>query len=91
MLPIKSRTIFSKLSFTPSDTAGRSVDGRNISLWLEKLYKQCEGLSRRRKKIEGTDENHTPNNATIENVEDLTQSGIDENTKNTAAKNEADA
>ncbi len=88
---VRSKTIFTTSSPDVSGVRAKVTDGSKISYWLERLYRQGElrnkkqsiVAARRRDVSEGTD-------LPPDEANEITQSGINENTKNIAIKNEED-
>lgn len=95
VLNIKSHTIFSKLSSLPTEEIQKDTESRKLSYWLEKLHIQGEKVRKdnnRREEQANVDANLQPvnNQGQSQKEQDITQSGINEHTKNIATKEEDD-
>ncbi|MDP3941623.1 MAG: hypothetical protein Q8Q49_04935 [bacterium] len=95
MANIKTNTIFSKIPPNPSGEAERAIENRKLNYWLEKLHIQGEKV----RKDDNRREEQTKVDETIQALNDqpvgkkaqtLTQSGINEHTKNIATKKQDD-
>lgn len=95
MVNIKSKTIFSKIpSIFPKDATG-DTENKKTGYWLEKLHIQGEEVRKdnnRREEQAKIDATNKPlqEQQFKKNDQNLTQLGINNQTKNAAAKNEAD-
>src|SRR3989344_4212281 len=92
---LMANTIFSKIPFIASGTAEGDTENRKLSYWLEKLHIQGEKVRKdnnRREEQANVDASILPLNKQVvnENEQELTQSGINEHTKNIATKEEDD-
>ncbi len=92
---IKLTTIFSKKPRNPSEETQGGTENRKLSYWLEKLHIQGEKIRKdnNRREVqsmidEGKQDLGEP--LVSNKTQDLTQSGINEHTKNTATKKEDD-
>lgn len=95
MANIKLTTIFSRIPFVASKNVERDTEKRKRSYWLEKLHIQREKVridNNRREdqsKIDASKQSLSGQDVSKKDKE-LTQSGINENAKNIAAKDESD-
>lgn len=88
-------SLSSKIPLNVPDGAEKNTENRKLSYWLEKLHIQGEQVRKdnnRREQQANVDAMIQPLNEqpVSENDQDLTQSGINENTKNIATKKEED-
>lgn len=95
MVHIYSATIFSKIPFIAPKDADNDTEDRKLSYWIKKLYMQ-EGKMRKdnnrreeQSKVDGNKQLVLDQLAS-KNEHNLTQSGIDQHTKNLATKTETD-
>lgn len=95
MVKLKSQSLYTDTNPIPSREIEKVVEKRKVSYWLEKLHIQREQIRK--------DENRREDSANIDagnqildeqsvaqTDQELAQSGINENTKNTATKKEED-
>jgi hypothetical protein len=95
MVKLKSQSLYTDTPSIPSQEIEKVVEKRKVSYWLEKLHIQREQIRK--------DENRREDSANIDagkqildeqlvtkTDQELAQSGINENTKNTATKKEED-
>jgi hypothetical protein len=92
----KSTTVFSDLPSLSSDDARSDSENKKLSFWLEKLHIQGEKTridDNRREKQTAIDQKKVLRNdqLPVGNVIEQTQSGIDSQTRDMAAKTEADS
>lgn len=94
MRDMKLTTIFSKVPLTALRVTENDREKKKLSYWLEKLHIQGEETRKANEEQSNREENklilsqHVDNKIEIDN--DLTQSGINEHTKNIATKEEDD-
>lgn len=95
MVGLKSNTIFSKSSSDDPEATVKNTEGKKIGYWLERLYRQGERVRKENgdkggRTVAAAENNPSGDQVTSKKAQDLTQSGINETTKNLATKKEAD-
>lgn len=94
MVSIKSTTIFSNIPLISSNTRDRETENKKLSYWLEKLHIQGEKMrkddNRREEQSNFDKKEFVKNRLPNENLNEQTQSGRNAQTRDMAAKTEAD-
>lgn len=95
MARLKSRSLYLDNPIIPSDEVEKSVEKRKVSYWLEKLHIQREQIRKDKNRREDSTNIDAGKQILDEQLvmrtdQELAQSGINENTKNTATKKEED-
>lgn len=88
MIPVLNKLIYSKPSSTDKET---DKEDRKLSFWLEKLHVQGEQVRIDNNRREKKTIEDAKNKEIAANKDTLVQHGIDQHTKELAAKQEADA
>lgn len=95
MTKLKSKSLYTDTPLAPSRELEKAAEKRKVSYWLEKLHIQREQIRKdknRRGDMPTTDDSRQilDEQSVALTDQELAQSGINENTKNTATKKEED-